>query len=69
MELSTELRVKIKKLPEKKKTELLKFVAYLQLDEDSSFIEYINERTRQAVQEKKSGKHFTSLEELQQEYA
>jgi len=50
-------------------TELLKFAEYLQLYEDSSFIEYINERTQQAVQEKKSGKHFTSLEELQREYA
>jgi hypothetical protein len=69
MELSTELRAKLKKLPEKKKTELLKFVDYLQVYEDSSFIEYINERTQQAVQEKKNGKHFTSLEELQREYA
>jgi hypothetical protein len=49
--------------------QLLKFAEYLQLYEDSSFIEYINERTRQAVQEKKSGKYFTSLEELQREYA
>jgi len=39
MELSTELRTKLKKLPEKKKTDLLKFVDYLQLQEDSSFIE------------------------------
>jgi hypothetical protein len=69
MQLSTELRIKIKNLPEKKKTELLKFVEYLEIDENSSFIAYINERTRQAVQEKKNGKHFTSLEELQREYA
>ncbi len=69
MELSTELHAKIRNLPKKKMTELLKFVEYLQLYEDSSFIEYINKRTQQAVQEKKSGKHFTSLEELQREYA
>ncbi len=69
MELSIELRIKLKKLPERKKTELFKFIDYLHLNEDSSFIEYINERTRQAVQAKQSGKHFTSLEELQREYA
>ncbi len=63
MELSTELHAKTKEL--RKKTELLKFMECLQSYEDSSFIEYINERTRQAVQDKKSGKHFTSLEELQ----
>lgn len=66
--MSTELHAKIKKLPKTKKTELLKFVEYLQLHEDSSFIEYINDRTRQAVQDKKSGKHFTSLEELQRNH-
>ncbi len=69
MELSIELRTKLKKLPEEKKSELFKFIDYLYLHEDSSFIEYINERTRQAVQAKKNGKHFTSLEELQREYA
>ncbi len=69
MELSTEIRAKIKKLPKRKKTELLKFVEYLQAHEDSSFIEYINERTRQAVQDKKIGKHFISLEELQRSHA
>ena len=67
--LNTELAISIKKLQKKQKREVLKFIEYLRTQEDSSFIKYINNRTMQAVEARKSGKHFTSLEELQREYA
>ncbi len=67
--LNEELAINIKRLQKKQKREVLKFIEYLRTRENSSFIEYINDRTMQAVEAKKSGKHFTSLEELQREYA
>ena len=48
--------------------EVLAFLDYLRSNEDASFIAYVNERTRQAVQAKERGEHFFSLAELQAEY-
>ncbi len=68
-ELNEKIAMNIKKLQKKQKREVLKFIEYLQTKKNSSFIEYINDRTMQAVEARKSGKYFTSLEELQREYA
>ena len=68
-ELNEKIAMNIKKLQKKQKREVLKFIEYLQTKKNSSFIEYINDRTMQAVEARKSGKHFTLLEELQREYA
>ena len=59
----------VKNLPDKDKREVLSFIEYLRMRKQQSFIEYVNQRTRQAVEAKQRGEHFTSLEELQREYA
>jgi hypothetical protein len=68
-EINREITRNIKILHESQKQEVLKFIEYLQIKENSSFIEYINERTHQAVEARNKGIPFTSLEELQREYA
>ncbi|MBW1791004.1 MAG: DUF2281 domain-containing protein [Deltaproteobacteria bacterium] len=59
----------IEELPDKKKREVLNFIEYLKIREDQAFIEYVNERTKQAVAAKRHGKQFKSLETLQSDYA
>ncbi len=48
--------------------EVLNFVEFLRIRENQEFIEYVNQRTRGAIEAKKKGKHFSTLEELQKEY-
>ena len=59
----------IQELPEREKKEVLNFIEYLRIKEDHSFIEYVNDRTREAIEAKRCGKGFISLEELQRDYA
>jgi hypothetical protein len=59
----------IKSLPERDKREILNFIEYLKVKEDQNFIEYVNKRTRAAMAARQRGERFTSLEELQREYA
>ena len=68
-ELNTKIFRTIKTLPDKQKHEVLRFIEYLRMYDNASFIAYVNEQTRQAVEAKQRGEHFTSLAELQQEYA
>jgi hypothetical protein len=58
----------IQSLPEKKIKEVFDFVEYLKLKEDEWFIRYVNQKGQEAVEDKKAGKKFTSLAELQKEY-
>ena len=67
-ELATQISKSVKRLPAPQMREVLNFIEYLEGREDASFIGYVNERTRKAVQEKKRGKHLTTLKELQAEY-
>jgi hypothetical protein len=60
-ELATQITKSVKRLPVKQMREVLNFIGYLESREDASFIEYVNERTRKAVQEKKRRKHLTML--------
>lgn len=60
---------RIKDLPEKDKKEILQFIEFIKVKEDRFFIEYVNKRTEEALEARKRGKHFTSLEALQKEYA
>jgi hypothetical protein len=60
---------RIRNLPEKDKKEILDFIEFLKIREDLSFIEYVNRRTEAAINAKKRGERFTSLEELQRQYA
>ncbi len=68
-ELNERIFETVKELPEKEKREVLNFIKYLRIKEERSFIEYVNQRTKETAEAKKRGEHFTSLQELQQEYA
>ena len=59
----------IQELEDKHKREILDFIEFLKIREDRSFIEYVNRRTEEAMDARKRGDRFTSLQELQQEYA
>ena len=59
----------IKELSDREKQEVLNFIELLRIKEDRSFIEYVNWRTQKAIEAKKRGEVFSSLEELQEEYA
>ncbi len=58
----------IEDLSEKKVKEVLDFVNYLKLKEDNWFIEFVNKRALLAKSERKAGRKFTKLEDLQKEY-
>jgi len=68
-ELNELILQNIEELPDKDKREVLNFIEYLKIKEEQAFIEYVNERTRQALAAKRRGKQFTSLEALQRHYA
>ncbi|MGA7878102.1 MAG: hypothetical protein WCA08_20755 [Desulfoferrobacter sp.] len=55
-------------LPERDKREILTFIEFLKIREDRSFIEYVDSRTTEAIEARKRGEAFTSLQELQKEY-
>ena len=63
--LKKNLLSSIEDLPEKKIKEVIDFVNYLKLKEDDWFIEFVNKRGAMAKADKKAGKKFSTLEELQ----
>lgn len=67
--LHQQILEQVQELPEKEKREVLNFIEYLKIREDRAFIDYVNQRTQEAVEARKRGERFTSLKELQQEYA
>lgn len=56
-------------LTDKEKEEVLNFIEYIRIKEDRSFIEYVDRRTREALEAKRRGEQFFSLKELQKDYA
>jgi succinate dehydrogenase flavin-adding protein (antitoxin of CptAB toxin-antitoxin module) len=58
----------IKQLTDQQLKEVLIFIEFINMREDSDFIEYVNKKTRQAESARKKGIKFRSLEELQEEY-
>jgi len=58
----------IEALPENKVKEVIDFVSYLRLKEDDWFIKFVNKRGTAAKAEKKAGKKFIRMEELQRKY-
>ncbi len=66
--LKDKLIAEIEDLPERRVKEVIDFIGYLKLKEDDWFIEFVNKRSRLAKAERKAGKKFTKLEELQKEY-
>ena len=67
--LNAQILKQIRGLPDTRKVEVLKFIEFLQLQEDHTFLAYVNHRTTQAIEAKRSGERFLSLKELQEEYA
>jgi len=60
---------RVQGLPDKEKKEVLDFIEFITIREDRFFIDYVNRRTEAAAEAKKRGEKFTSLQELQKEYA
>jgi hypothetical protein len=60
---------RIQDLPEREKREVIDFIEFLKIRKDRSFIEYVDSRTKEAIEARKRGESFTSLEELQKDYA
>jgi ribosome biogenesis protein Nip4 len=68
-DLSDIILKNIQELAEKEKREVLNFIEFLKIKEDHSFIEYVNNRTNEAIEAKRHGEKFVSIEELQRDYA
>jgi hypothetical protein len=66
--LKEKLIKEIEEMPSEKVREVVSFVNYLSLKEDAWFIDLVNKRTRLAETDRKAGKRFTTLNELQKEY-
>jgi len=71
--MSTSLHEKIFKeigrLSEQQLREVLLFIEFLNTREDDDFIDYVNKRTQLAMDDRKRGKRFYSLVELQREFS
>ena len=66
--LQEQVYQELEKLSLKQLNEVLLFIEFLTARESREFIEYVNERTQQALRARKSGKKFYCLEELQNEF-
>lgn len=66
--LKEKLLADIEGLPDKKVKEVIDFVGYLKIKEDDWFIEFVNRRGALAKVDRKAGKKFFKIEELQKEY-
>ena len=60
---------KIKLLSDQQLREVLLFIEFLDTREDEDFINYVNSQTQQAMDDRKRGAKFYSLEELQKEFS
>jgi acetate kinase len=59
----------IRELSPREKEEVLSYIQFMKIKEREDVIEYINMRAKEAIDSKKRGKVFSSLKELQKEYA
>ena len=59
---------KLIELPTEDKKEVLNFIEFMQIKQDRSFIDYVNERSNKAIKDMEGGKQLFSLKELQTEY-
>ena len=59
---------KLIELPTEDKKEVLNFIEFMQIKQDRSFIDYVNERSKKAIKDMEGGKKLFSLKELQAEY-
>jgi hypothetical protein len=68
-ELNDLISKSVQDLAERDKREVLNFIEYLKIKENHSFIAYVNDRTKEAIEAKRHGEKFVSLMELQRDYA
>lgn len=66
--LKEKLMEDIASLPEKKIKDVIDFVEYLKLKEDDWFIAFVNKRSSIAKKQRRAGRNFTKLEDLQKKY-
>ena len=59
----------IRELSFREKEEVLNYIEFMKIKEKRDVIEYINMRAKEAIDSKKRGEVFSSLQELQKEYA
>jgi len=59
----------IRELSSRENEEVLNYIEFMKIKEKRDVIEYINMRAKEAIDSKKKGKGFSSLQELQKEYA
>ena len=59
----------IKLLSDQQLREVLLFIEFLNTREDEDFINYVNSQTQRAMDDRKKGAKFYSLEELQKEFS
>jgi hypothetical protein len=61
------LRQILEELSEEDARQVLSFAEFLKLRQERWFVEYVNQRTDEALTARQAGKKFTSLAELQRE--
>jgi hypothetical protein len=59
---------KLINLPPDEKKEVLNFIEFMQIKQDRSFVDYVNERSKKAIKDMEKGDNLISLKELQAEY-
>lgn len=59
---------RIAELPKNYLMEVVYFIEFMKMHEDKWFINYVNQRTRQAISAKHGHKKFYTIKELQREY-
>ena len=67
-EVKRKIAIELIALPQKSILAVYDFIEFLKLREDQWFINFINRRTKSALEAKKKGKKFFSLKELQKAY-
>lgn len=60
---------RVNALSEKELSEVLTFVEFLRVREQRWFVDYVNERTSEALEAKRAGEKFVTLGDLQRELA
>ena len=66
--LQEQVYEKLKNLSDIQLREILLFIEFVNTREDKEFIAYVNERTKLALEARKKGQKFYTLEELQREF-
>jgi hypothetical protein len=67
--LHEKVSTEINQLSNKQLKEVLLFIEFLSTREDKDFIDYVNSRTQQVMNDRKKGKKFFNLDELQKEFS